>query len=124
MQLLCEAYIELAYVDVMQLKKERGTIRPAGIEQPIALHIMYLFRVKFKLNNYDGNYIFLSSPALWQMLPFYFNLFSKRLTPIKYESNLWKNTKAAGKNCHPMEVNQVKTFFFLASDSKTYVNLK
>ena len=88
MQLLCEAYIELAYVDVMQLKKERGTIRPAGIEQPIALHIMYLFRVKFKLNNYDGNYIFLSSPALWQMLPFYFNLFSKRLTPIKYESNL------------------------------------
>ena len=55
MQLLCEAYIELAYVNVMQLKNERGTIRPAGIEQPIALYIMYLFHVKFKLNNYDGN---------------------------------------------------------------------
>ena len=82
MQLLCEAYIELAYVDVMQLKNERGTIRPAGIEQPI--YIMYLFHVKFKLNNYDGNYLLLSSPALWQMFPFPFNLFSKPLTPTKY----------------------------------------
>ena len=84
MQLLCEAYIELAYVNVTQLKNERGTIRPAGIEQPIALYIMYLFHVKFKLNNYDGSYLFLSSPALWQMFPLHFNLFSKPLTPTKY----------------------------------------
>ena len=84
MQLLCEAYIELAYVNVMQLKNERGTIGPAGIEQPIALYIMYLFHVKFILNNYDGNYLLLSSPALWQMFPLHFNLFSKLLTPTKY----------------------------------------
>ena len=84
MQLLCEAYIELAYVNVVQLKNERGTIRPAGIEQPIALYIMYLFHVKFILNNYDGSYLFLSSPALWQMFPLHFNLFSKPLTPTKY----------------------------------------
>ena len=62
MQLLCEAYIELAYVNVTQLKNERGTIRPARIEQPIALYIMYLFHVKFKLNNYDGTTYFSQAP--------------------------------------------------------------
>jgi len=34
MQLLCEAYIELAYVNVTHLKNERGT--PLLLTQPVA----------------------------------------------------------------------------------------
>ena len=64
MQLLCEAYIELAYVNVMQLKYERGTLRPARIEQPIALHIMYLFRVKF-------NWITMTVTTYFSQAPLY-----------------------------------------------------
>ena len=60
MQLLCEAYIELAYVNVTQLKNERGTVRLAHWSQAVCFCAHDVFvSCEVQLNFPDDNQFFI-----------------------------------------------------------------